>query len=266
MGGRLRENRFEVKPDLSVLPETKKSEMRFFKLQLNVVLKKMESKMKSSLMIISAAACFSAALAGEPAKFYVNDELKRDIVTFTSKAPLETVVGKTGEIAGFIEVDTGDITGTAKAAFEVDLASLKTGIGMRDGHMRDQYLEVEKYPKAVFVLKQVKNAGSNAFQNNSPVELTLLGDFTVHGVTKEIEIPATAIYMKESEDTRVRLPGDLLHVTATFDVYLSDHNIKRPQFVILKLDDRQRIDLDFFASTAVPPVLVMKAGDENKIE
>ena len=114
---------------------------------------------------------------------------------------------------------------------------------------------MEKYPKAVFVLKQVKSADPNNLQDNMPVNLTLLGDFTVHGVTREIEIPATAIYMKESEDTRVRLPGDLLHITAAFDVFLSDHDIKRPQFVILKLDDRQRIDLDFFASTAVPPVM-----------
>ena len=219
--------------------------------------------MKAFLTLISMMVFVSSALSGEPTKFYINDKLKRDIVTFTSKAPLETVVGKTGDITGYIDVDPADISGTARASFEVDLASLKTGIGMRDGHMREQYLEVEKYPKAVFVLKEVKSAEPNTLQDNMPVDLTLLGNFTVHGITKEVEVPATAIYMKENEDTKARLPGDLLHITATFDVYLSDHNIKRPQFVILKLDDRQKIDLDFFASTAVPPAMESSAEEED---
>lgn len=196
----------------------------------------------------------TGASAGEPVNFYVNDELKRDIVTFTSKAPLETVVGKTAEISGFIQVDPADIKGSSRAELQVDLVSLKTGIGLRDRHMREQYLEVEQYPVAAFRLTEVKTASANSLENNTAVELTLFGDFTVHGVTQQVEVSATAIYLNESEDTKARLPGDLLHVTATFDVYLTKHNIKRPQFVILKLDDLQKIELDFFASTAVPPV------------
>ena len=219
--------------------------------------------MKVLLTFISTMMFVSAALSGEPTKFYVNDELKRDVVTFTSKAPLETVVGKTGDITGYIEVDPDDISGSASAKFEVDLASLKTGIGMRDGHMKEQYLEVDKYPKAVFVLKKIKDAHPNTLKDNVPVDLTLVGDFTVHGVTKEVDIPATAIYMKESDDTKVRLPGDLLHITATFDVLLSEHNIKRPKFVVLKLDDKQKIDLDFFASTAAPPVMETMEDEES---
>ena len=95
-------------------------------------------------------------------------------------------------------------------------------------------------------------ASSNSLENNVPVDLTLAGDFTVHGVTRPVEVKATAVYIKKSEDTGARHPGDMLHVTATFDVYLSQHNIKRPKFIILKLDDLQKIELDFYASTALP--------------
>jgi polyisoprenoid-binding protein YceI len=209
---------------------------------------------KFTRIFVLVAAATVGASAGEPVDFHVNDEMKRDIVTFTSKAPLETVVGKTAEIRGFIQVDPTDLTGTSRAELQVDLASLKTGIGLRDRHMREQYLEVEKYPTAVFNLTEVKTASANSLENNMAVDLTLLGDFTVHGVTQQVEVSATAIYLKESEETKARLPGDLLHITAAFDVYLTKHNIKRPQFVILKLDDLQKIKLDFFASTAVPPV------------
>jgi len=210
--------------------------------------------MRYHLITFLAMLAAASASAGEPLNFYVNDELKRDIVTFTSKAPMETVVGKTGEITGFIEVDPTDIAGPSRARLEVDLASLKTGIGLRDRHMREQYLEVEEYPIATFTLTGVKSASSNSLENNVPVDLTLVGDFNVHGVTRQVEVKATAVYIKESEDTSVRHPGDLLHITATFDVYLTQHNIKRPKFVILKLDDLQKIELDFFASTALPAV------------
>jgi len=64
----------------------------------------------------------------------------------------------------------------------------------------------------------------------------------------------TITYFKESESTKNRLPGDLLHIEGTFDVLLSDHNIERPQFVILKLDDKQKVNIDLFSATGLPPV------------
>ncbi len=201
--------------------------------------------------------------AGEITRFYINDEMKRDIVTFTSKAPLETVIGKTGEITGFIEVDLENFSETASAKFEVDLASIKTGIGMRDTHMREQYLETDKFPKAVFVLTGIKTTVETSLTNNQSIDMILEGDFTVHGVSKKVEVSVTATYLKENDETRTRLPGDLLHIIGTFDVFLSEHNIKRPQFVFLKLDERQKIDLDFFASTASPPVTTVDTGSDK---
>lgn len=211
--------------------------------------------MKNFIIILLMTLMAGArAFAGDPVNFYVNDESRRDMVTFTSKAPLETVEGKTGEITGYIRLDPADIAGTSQAILKVDLASLKTGIGLRDRQMREQFLEVDKYPEAIFSLTGVKSASANSLEDSRPVDLTLTGDFTVHGVTQQLEVQATAVYLKESEDTRERLPGDLLHIIATFDVYLTKHKIRRPQFIILKLDDLQKIKLDFFASTAVPPV------------
>jgi polyisoprenoid-binding protein YceI len=193
-----------------------------------------------------------SALAQSTSKvFYANDDKKKDIVMFTSQAPLETIVGKTAEITGMVEVDPANVS-TAKAHFEVDLASLKTGIDMRDTHMREQYLEVAKYPKAVFELTKVVKSSQNTLDDMKPVDLTVEGNFTVHGVTKAITIPMKVTYFKESEGTKSRLPGDLIHVQAQWDLLLSDYSINRPQFVILKLDDKQAIDIDVFASTGTP--------------
>jgi polyisoprenoid-binding protein YceI len=183
--------------------------------------------------------------------FFANDDKKKDVVMFTSEAPLETIVGKTADIVGLVDVDPANVS-TAKARFEVDLATLKTGIDMRDTHMREQYLEIDKFPKAIFELTKVLKSSQNTLDDMKPVDLTVEGNFTVHGVTKAITIPMKVTYFKESEGTKSRLPGDIVHVQAKWDLLLSDYDIKRPQFIILKLDDKQAIDIDVFASTGTP--------------
>ena len=207
------------------------------------------NKLFSGLLVL-ALAVFASAQGSKT--FNVNDDRGRDVVTFTSKAPLETIVGKTSDAKGFIEVDIDNVKSAVKGKFVVDLASIKTGIDMRDGHMRDNYLETAKYPKAVFELSKVVKASSNTLADQKPIQLTVEGTFTVHGVTKPMTIPLTITYFAESEDTKARLPGDLLHIQGTFDVFLTQHDIAIPKFVILKLDDKQVINIDLFAATGLP--------------
>jgi polyisoprenoid-binding protein YceI len=215
---------------------------------------KMEAAVRRILMVLPILLSATVAAGQNIRTFYINDETGRDIVTFTSKAPLETIVGKTSQIRGYVTVDPEDITGSARGKIEVYLNGLKTGISLRDTHMREQYLETDKYPKTTFEITRVIEAGGNVLEDQRPVEMLLEGNFTVHGVTRLIEVPVTAKLIEESEQTKNRHPGDLLHIQATFDVLLSDHNIDRPQFVFLKLDEKQRIDVDAFAATGLPAV------------
>ncbi|MEZ4651819.1 MAG: hypothetical protein R3E97_24085 [Candidatus Eisenbacteria bacterium] len=41
-----------------------------------------------------------------------------------------------------------------------------------------------------------------------------------------------------------------LAVHATFDVVLADHEIDRPKFLMLKLDEKQRVTVDLLAEPA----------------
>lgn len=185
--------------------------------------------------------------------FYVNDPKKRDVVTFTSKAPIETIVGKTADVAGFVTVNLDDIKSAPKARFEVDLTTLKTGIDMRDEHMRNNFLETAKYPKAVFELTKIDSASSNKLENQKEVSLVLEGNFSVHGITKSITIPATVTYFTETDETKARVEGDLVHIAANFNLLLGDYGIKRPQMLFMKLDETQNINIDMIGSTASGP-------------
>ncbi|MCI0331184.1 MAG: YceI family protein [candidate division Zixibacteria bacterium] len=186
-----------------------------------------------------------------PVKFLLSSRDGRNVIKFISKAPLETIEGKTGQIEGAVEVDLADAA-TAAGQFEVDLSIVKTGIEMRDQHMREQFLHTDSFPKAVFKLAKVTKASQKSLTDGQPVEIEAQGELTIHGVTKPVLFSGAVTYLRESEATQARLPGDLLHIDVGASILLSDFNVKRPQFVLLKLNDKVELRVDVFATTKYP--------------
>lgn len=74
-------------------------------------------------------------------------------VSFTSIAPLEEIVGKTSIVTGYVSLPDG--ASPAKGEVHVDLASLDTGLSLRNKHMRENHLETDKYPEAMFQLESM---------------------------------------------------------------------------------------------------------------
>jgi polyisoprenoid-binding protein YceI len=72
----------------------------------------------------------------------------------------------------------------AKIDFTVDAASINTDDEKRDGHLKSpDFFDVEKFPKITFVSKSMKAAKvKNTY--------TLVGDLTMHGVTKSVSLTA----------------------------------------------------------------------------
>ncbi len=154
-------------------------------------------------------------------------------VIFISKAPLETIKGRTDRITGTLTFDPDNLAG-ASATFEVDMASLDTGNKMRNGHMRENHLHTDKYPASEFVLKEV--IPGTALVSGKTVEFKIKGEFTLHGITKAIEPSVSATWNSDKRE---------VEVVARFDVLLSDFEIPRPQFLVMKLDEKQDIEIHF---------------------
>ncbi|MFQ5869790.1 MAG: YceI family protein [Candidatus Zixiibacteriota bacterium] len=183
-------------------------------------------------------------------RFIVDDVYGRNLVEFTSRATLETIVGMTNQVGGYIEVDPDDILTSPDCYMEVDLRSLKTGIEARDRKMREEFLEVDSFPKATFKLEGITKTGSRRLVDQREFELVASGVFFLHGIERPIEVSLQLTYVRESEVTRARQPGDLLHLVARFEILLSDFGIGIPHTALLKLDERQSITVDVFAFTA----------------
>jgi polyisoprenoid-binding protein YceI len=198
---------------------------------------------------ILAVTLFAVVAFGETKTYTITDDGK-NYAMFESQATLETIHGTTTKVAGSIVADPRD-AGAAKVEINIDLASLETGIAMRNQHMRERFLQTSDFPTATF--KSVGIVLPKAVEPNKPIEGTIRGDFTVHGVTKQITVPLRVVYIPESELTKSsRGPGDWIHATTNFTIKLGDYGIAVPQQLMLKLADSVDIKLDVFAAARPP--------------
>lgn len=95
---------------------------------------------------------------------------------------ISKVRGRFGKLSGTLSVPNGAKVPT-QIAVEIDAASLDTREEQRDGHLKSaDFLDTDKHPTITF--KSTRITGS------SP-SFTVIGDLTVHGVTKPVEIDAT---------------------------------------------------------------------------
>ena len=178
-----------------------------------------------SLLIVtlSNAQGFYINKSGEQT-FHFNDEMGRNQAAFFSHAPFEDITGLSNEVNGWVSFDIQDVKNTLTGEVFIKTASIKTGIENRDEHLRtSEWLNAEAYPNISFVIKEIETI-NNDFSNK--LRLTVLGDFTVRGVTKQEYSDVTMEYLEESELTITRMPGDLLGVKAKFNINLSDYGVR----------------------------------------
>ena len=194
---------------------------------------------------------FLGNVSAKPVTFVIDDELGRDNVSFTSDAPIELIVGRTVKIKGKVIIDDSlDLKRLPiNASYEVDLASIDTGIPLRNEHMRDNFLETKKFPKATFVLSKLILGSDSKLSDGKLINFMARGDFAVHGVTVKKDIPVKIIYLKESDFTHSKFPhGDVIRIQSSFSVPLAEHKIKRPELIFQKLADTVIVSIDAYGN------------------
>lgn len=192
-------------------------------------------------MVVAAVVMAVAAHpGGVSAQEYHVDVNADNVVRFMSHATIDDFEGVTGKIDGYVLLDGQGVrsAGTpidgSELYFEVDLASLDTGIGLRNRHMRDNYLEVDEHPYASF-----KGTVDRIESTASGWRVTSSGTFGVHGVDRDRTLTCDAAP-----------EGDGFHVQCGFQVLLSDHDIEIPKVMFLKLANEIQLELDFHIELA----------------
>ena len=193
---------------------------------------------KTAAPRVAALVALVAILAAAPGAFAQEYHVDLDAdnqVTFISRASIEEFEGVTDRIDGYVLLDGPELTAETggddtEFYLEVDLASLDTGIGLRNRHMRDNYLEVEQYPYASYDghIFRVERASGDAYQ------VVGRGTLSIHGVDRAREIVCT-----------VSPDGEGYRSECSFQVLLSDHDIEIPKVMFLKLSNEIRLELSF---------------------
>jgi polyisoprenoid-binding protein YceI len=213
-----------------------------------------------SIGLLALMMCAFAAMAAQGALrvYFVDDPVGRNVVSIESRAPLETMLTTTNAVKGEIRGNPENALDAPYARFEVDMASLDTGIGARNDHMRGAaWLDTEKYPKAVFTLTSLGTPKDNiaptlAAAQGKKVKVNAEGTLEMRGITKPVSVKLELRPITASKETEARLPGDLLHVRATFSIKLDDYGINVPAPAQLKIANEQEVTVDIFSSTELP--------------
>jgi polyisoprenoid-binding protein YceI len=125
------------------------------------------------LILFLVLAFSAAAQANETFRI----DPSRSTIGFTVRHMLGTAKGKFSKFSGTIVVDR-DNPERSSVSVTISTASIDTGIAKRDEHLRGELFNAAKYPEITFKSRRVKQAGANTAE--------IIGDFTMHGVTRGI--------------------------------------------------------------------------------
>jgi polyisoprenoid-binding protein YceI len=130
-------------------------------------------------------------------------------------------VGRTGEVTGGITIESTTMTA---ASFEVDVASITSDDGRRDGQFRGRIMETDRFPTASFELSEPVELGVEATEG-AEVTVEITGDLTMHGVTRPVTFDVTA-----------RITGGRLGVLGSIPVVFTDFDIADPSLPAIRVE------------------------------
>jgi polyisoprenoid-binding protein YceI len=135
--------------------------------------------------------------------------LVRGTLSFDAKATLGAFTGTTSTVTG--SMAGGSDVREVRGHVEAQVATLKTGNGLRDKDLL-KAMDADSFPTMRFELLGV----SEQHQAADSAVVTLSGAMTLHGVTRDVAIPAV-----------VRFGKDGVQVIATFPLNVRDYGVTR---------------------------------------
>jgi polyisoprenoid-binding protein YceI len=137
------------------------------------------------------AAFVQSAAANETYQF----DQARSTIVFRVHQFLGTTNGKFTQFSGSIDLDRQHPEHSSVSA-RIQVSSIDTGIKKRDDHLRSpEFFNVAKYREITFKSRSVKQTG--------PQSGNIMGDLTLHGVTKPVTLRVKLV-TPVSDEARTR--------------------------------------------------------------
>ena len=134
--------------------------------------------MKLPTHVLLTLGLLASPLLAPAADTYNIDPAHSTVGFAVSHMVINTVHGKFNEFTGTLSLDNNRLQ---SASGVIQTKSVDTGVAMRDNDLRSpNFFDAEKFPTITFVSKKVADKNG---------ETELVGDFTMHGVTKALSLP-----------------------------------------------------------------------------
>jgi len=144
--------------------------------------------------------------------------------------------GKGTGPAGTLTVTDHSVSGF----LAVDLASLETGISLRDRHLKEEYLQVDRYPEARLTFSSLDVSAVPEGETFGAVAVPFEGRLRLHGVEKPV-----------SGQAKVSRNDSRLAVSAQFSINLGDFGVAVPKYMGITV--AEKVDVKAAFSAAVGP-------------
>ncbi len=148
-------------------------------------------------------------------ELFVGGLAKVDAVGRSESVRGTVVIGRSGST---LQVQSVNVT--------VDMTKLVSDESRRDGRMRTTGIETDRFPTATFVSSSAVTLDGES-EAAKPVKATVPGKLTLHGVTRDVQIPVDA-----------QLRSGTLEIVGRFAINMKDYAIEPPEIAdFVKADD-----------------------------
>ena len=146
-------------------------------------------------------------------------------------------VGTTAGVSGSLAFAADGTIVADQSKISVDLSKLQSDESRRDNFIKGNTLQTSRYPMATFVPTAVQGLPS-PLPTSGQVTFQLLGDLTVHGVTKPVTWQVTAQFGDST------VTGD-----ATSAIHITEFGMSPPKAgPVLSIEDGLTLELAFTAA------------------
>jgi hypothetical protein len=165
----------------------------------------------------------------KPTRFEVKDAAFRNLVSFISDAQLQKTLARSNFISGWFEVDPLNLKAGIKGELEIDVRAFEMGPDSVQAKLRDSVLGAQDNPGVLYKMDKLYAVSANDMTGGKNITAKVSGMLFARGILRRQDMQLKANYYAESERTKRRSTGNLLKVSAYFDMLLSDYKCPIPE-------------------------------------
>jgi polyisoprenoid-binding protein YceI len=148
---------------------------------------------------------------------------RNGLISFFSHTTMEDIKGENNQVAGVLDISTGDIV------FQVLIKSFHFDRALLEEHFNENYMESDKFPKSSFKGK-ILNLTSVNFLKAGIYEVSVEGELTIRDATNKIKTKGT-----------IEVVSGGINANSKFNISPEDYKIDIPSVVREKINNNLEV-------------------------